>query len=388
MIETQTSVKSESLLKMLLGEMIRKQATDMHISADSSPMLRIDGKLIMMQLRPFSEEMTKMLAYSLMTNAQRRKFERDLDLDFSFGVKGLSRFRCNVFHQRESIAISIKSIPYEIKTPQDLRIPPEVFQFGEVKNGLVLVTGPRGSGKSTTLSALIKRLNEERRSHILTVEDPIELVYNSMSGIVNQREVLKDTKAYEIALASVPRQDVDILFVSEANDAEKLLSTLKVADMGLLVFATMRSRDAVSAVMRFIDLNMPYYLINGALRMIISQRLLRRICPNCRRVVTPDDDLLRSIGIDPMKVKNYNFYRGSGCPKCNGTGYQGRIPVFESLKITPVIRTMIQAGTSVIELWREAVNEGMIPMRKVALRYMLEGETTLDQVASETISYQ
>ncbi len=373
---------------MLLGEMIRKQATDMHISADSSPMLRIDGKLIMMQLRPFSEEMTKMLAYSLMTNAQRRKFERDLDLDFSFGVKGLSRFRCNVFHQRESIAISIKSIPYEIKTPQDLRIPPEVFQFGEVKNGLVLVTGPRGSGKSTTLSALIKRLNEERRSHILTVEDPIELVYNSMSGIVNQREVLKDTKAYEIALASVPRQDVDILFVSEANDAEKLLSTLKVADMGLLVFATMRSRDAVSAVMRFIDLNMPYYLINGALRMIISQRLLRRICPNCRRVVTPDDDLLRSIGIDPMKVKNYNFYRGSGCPKCNGTGYQGRIPVFESLKITPVIRTMIQAGTSVIELWREAVNEGMIPMRKVALRYMLEGETTLDQVASETISYQ
>ncbi|MCK5833165.1 Flp pilus assembly complex ATPase component TadA [bacterium] len=368
--------------------MVRKNATDMHISAGSSPLLRIDGKLIRMPMNPISEELSKILAYSLMSSSQRRKFETELDCDFSIGIKDFSRFRCNVYHQKGSIAIAVKSIPIDVKAPENLHIPQEIYEFGGVNAGLVLIAGPRASGKSTTLSSLLNKINEERKQHILSIEDPLELLYNSKNCIINQRELYRDTKSYDVALASAPRQNADIIFVSEANDEQKLLATLKVADMGLLVFATIRARDAVSSMMRLIDLDLPPYLINGALRVIMAQRLLRMICPYCKRIVTPDYSLLHDIGIDPKKVQNIKFYRGSGCPKCNGTGFQGRIPIFEILYVTPRIKTMVQAGTSIIELWKDAVNGGMVPMRKVALKYMLEGLTTLEQVATETVTYQ
>ncbi|HHS49565.1 MAG TPA: type IV pili twitching motility protein PilT [candidate division Zixibacteria bacterium] len=388
MIETPTSVKSEQFLRKLLNEMVQRNATDMHISAESPPMLRIDGKLVRMPYPALSENLARMLALSLMSTAQRRKFEKDLDIDFSIGIRGLSRFRCNVFHQNQSIAMAVKAIPFETQTPEELNIPPEIYHFGRVNAGLVLIAGPRGSGKSTTQSAILKRLNEERQQHIITIEEPIEFVYSSSNCIVNQREVMRDTKSYEIALESTPRQDTNIVFVSETNEKDKLVSTLKIADMGLLVFATMRSRDAVSTVMRLVDLEIPHYLISGALRFVIAQRLLRVICPSCKRVVTPDFSLLREIGLDPEKVKNLKFHRGTGCPKCHGTGYKGRRPIFETLEVTPIMKAMLQAGTSVIELWRHAVNEGMVPLRKVALKMMLDGETTLEQVATETFSYQ
>ena len=360
----------------------------MHISAGSSPLLRVDGKLIRMPIGPISEELSKVLAYSLMSGKQRRQFEKELDIDFSIGVRGISRFRCDVFHQKGSIAMVVKAIPFETEAVADLRIPHEVLEFGGVTRGLVLVSGPRGSGKSTTLSAILDKLNKERRQHILSVEDPIEFLYKSENCIVNQRELHRDTKSYERALKSVPRQNPDVVFVSEANDKDSLLSTLKVADTGLLVFATMKARDAVSSVMRMVDLDLPSYLINGSLRVVIAQRLLRTICPYCKRVVTPDFSTLKLVGLDPNKAKNVDFYRGTGCPKCNGTGYRGRIPIFEVLKVTPKINNMINSGTSVVELWREAVGEGMVPLRRKALKYMLDGVTTIEQVAMETVSYR
>ncbi len=368
--------------------MVHRNATNLHISAGSAPLYRVDGKLIRMPMKPISEDLSRVLGYSLMSKKQQRRFEKDLDIDFSVGVRGLSRFRCNVFHQRGTVAVVIKHVSYEDGPVGDLHIPHEVYEYGGVTQGLVLVTGPRGSGKSTTLSAILNKLNHDRKQHILTIEDPVENIYSSKNCIFNQRELYSDTKSYDIALKSAPRQNPDIVFVSEVNEEIKLLSTLKVADTGLLVFASMKARDAASSVMRMVDLGLPLYLINGSLRFVIAQRLLRMICPYCKRVITPDNSLLRLVGLDQNKAKNVTFYRGTGCPKCNGTGYYGRIPVFEMLRITTRVHNMIKSGTSVIDLWKDAVKSGMVPLRKTALRYMLKGVTTLEQVATETISYQ
>src|SRR5881296_3395031 len=240
-------------LHQLLKTMVERGGSDLHITTNSPPQIRIDGKLVPLDMPALTAPETKQLAYSVLTDAQKHRFEENLELDLSFGVKGLSRFRANVFNQRGAVGAVFRAIPYEIKSFEDLGLPPVVKELCNKPRGLVLVTGPTGSGKSTTLAAVIDKINKERHEHILTIEDPIEFLHNHKSCIVNQREVNADTKGFAQALRTALRQDPDVVLVGEMRDLETIESALRIAETGHLTFATLHTNSASSTINRIID---------------------------------------------------------------------------------------------------------------------------------------
>src|SRR5881296_4092072 len=240
-------------LHQLLKTMVERGGSDLHITTNSPPQIRIDGKLVPLDMPALTAPETKQLAYSVLTDAQKHRFEENLELDLSFGVKGLSHFRANVFNQRGAVGAVFRAIPYEIKSFEDLGLPPVVKELCNKPRGLVLVTGPTGSGKSTTLAAVIDKINKERHEHILTIEDPIEFLHNHKSCIVNQREVNADTKGFAQALRTALRQDPDVVLVGEMRDLETIESALRIAETGHLTFATLHTNSASSTINRIID---------------------------------------------------------------------------------------------------------------------------------------
>src|SRR5881409_2692454 len=240
-------------LSDLLKRMLEMSGSDLHITTNSPPQIRVHGHLVPLDLPQLTPAETKQLAYSVMTDAQKHRFEESLELDFSFGLKGLARFRANVFNQRGAVGAVFRSIPYEIKSFEDLGLAPVVKELCTKPRGLVLVTGPTGSGKSTTLAAMIDKINRERHEHILTIEDPIEFLHNHKSCIVNQREVNADTKGFPEALRTALRQDPDVVLVGEMRDLETIESALRIAETGHLTFATLHTNSAVSTINRIID---------------------------------------------------------------------------------------------------------------------------------------
>ena len=241
-------------LRALLEEMIERGASDLHITAGARPMMRIDG-----DITPSRSEMvmqpkdTLQLAYSVLTENQKKRFEMEDELDFSFGIQNLARFRGNCFKQRGCVSIVLRQIPFSIKTFADLNLPPVIAKLAEKPRGLVLVTGPTGSGKSTTLAAMIDKINRERKGHILTVEDPIEFIHKHQGCIVNQREVGSDTKSFGSALKYALREDPDVVLVGEMRDHETIHAGLTIAETGHLAFATLHTNSAAEAINRIID---------------------------------------------------------------------------------------------------------------------------------------
>src|SRR5947207_1388132 len=241
-------------LSELLHKLSELSGSDLHITTGSAPLVRVHGEIRALDgYRPLTSSETKQLAYSVLTDAQKHRFEENLELDLSFGVKGLSRFRANVFNQRGAVGAVFRAIPYEIKTFEELGLPPVVKELCTKPRGLVLVTGPTGSGKSTTLAAMIDKINRERHEHILTIEDPIEFLHNHKNCIVNQREVNADTKGFAEALRTALRQDPDVVLVGEMRDLETIESALRIAETGHLTFATLHTNSAVSTINRIID---------------------------------------------------------------------------------------------------------------------------------------
>ncbi|MGH9958758.1 MAG: type IV pilus twitching motility protein PilT, partial [Pyrinomonadaceae bacterium] len=227
---------------------------DLHITTGSAPQVRVDGHLRPLDgYRTLTSADTKQLAYSVLTDAQKHRFEENLELDFSFGVKGLSRFRANIFNQRGAVGAVFRAIPYEIKSFEDLGLPTIIKQMCDKPRGLILVTGPTGSGKSTTLAAMIDKINRDRREHILTIEDPIEFLHNHKSCVVNQREVNADTHGFAQALRTALRQDPDVVLVGEMRDLETIESALRIAETGHLTLATLHTNSAASTINRIID---------------------------------------------------------------------------------------------------------------------------------------
>jgi twitching motility protein PilT len=206
-----------------------------------------------LDLPPLTPAESKQLAYGVMTDAQKHRFEEDLELDFSFGLKGLARFRANCFNQRGSVAAVFRVIPWEIKSFEDLRLPPVVARLCERPRGLILITGPTGSGKSTTLAAMIDKINRDRHEHILTIEDPIEFVHPHKNCLVNQREVHSDTKGFHQALRAALREDPDVVLVGEMRDLETIESALRIAETGHLTLGTLHTNSASSTINRIID---------------------------------------------------------------------------------------------------------------------------------------
>ncbi|HEY6093232.1 MAG TPA: type IV pilus twitching motility protein PilT [Gemmatimonadales bacterium] len=296
-------------LRALLEEMIEKDASDLHLVAGERPKLRVDGDITSAS----SEEVltpkdTLSLAYSVLTENQKKRFETESELDFSFGIQNLARFRGNVFKQRGCVSVVIRQIPFSVKTFEELGLPQVVAQLADRPRGLVLVTGPTGSGKSTTLAAMIDKINKELKGHIITVEDPIEFIHRHQSCIVNQREVGTDTNSFQAALKYALRQDPDVVLVGEMRDLETIQAALTIAETGHLAFATLHTNSAAESINRIIDVFPSHqqsqvraqlaFVLEGVLTQTLLQRAKGRgrvmaaeimICTPAIRALIRDD---------------------------------------------------------------------------------------------------
>ena len=331
-------------LRQLLEDMVKKRASDLHITAGVPPEFRVDGLLFPTEYDVLSPEGTAQLAYSVMSDEQRKRFETTRELDFSFGVKGLARFRANVYLQRGVISMAVRQIPFEILSMEKLGLPPVVRDFTNRHKGLVLVTGPTGSGKSTTLASMIDRINGSRQSHIITIEDPIEYIHHHRKCIVNQREVGADTNSFPTALKYVLRQDPDIILIGEMRDLETIEAAITIAETGHLVLATLHTNSTYEAVNRIVDV-----FPSDQQRQILTQ-----LAFTLEGVVT--QQLV---------------------PRSRGTG---RVMMAEVLVCTPAIKAVIREGKThqIYSLMQAGQKFGMQTMNQALMQAVVDKALTAE----------
>jgi len=268
--------------------MIEKGASDLHVTTGTPPQLRIDGALIPLKTPPLSPADTKKICYSILTDAQKHEFEEENELDLSFGVKNLSRFRANIFMQRGAVSGSFRTIPFKILSFEELGLPKAAQDLANKPRGLVLVTGPTGAGKSTTIASMLDSVNTSRHQHILTIEDPIEYLHPHKNCIVNQREVGADTDSFKKALKYVLRQDPDVILIGEMRDLETMEAAMVIAETGHLVFATLHTNSCVQTINRILDVFPPYQQtqirqqLTFVLQGVLSQILIPKASGNGR----------------------------------------------------------------------------------------------------------
>ncbi len=290
----------------LLKTTVDLGGSDLHLTTHTPPQVRVHGELRALELPPLTAADTKQLVYSVLTDTQKKRFEETMELDFAFGIRGIARFRCNVFNQRGAVAGVYRLIPEQIRGFSELGLPPIIAQMSERPRGLVLVTGPTGSGKSTTLAAMIDKINSERHDHILTIEDPIEYVHQHKKSLVNQRELHSDTIGFGPALRAALREDPDVVLVGEMRDLETIEAALRIAETGHLTFATLHTNSSAQTINRIIDVFPGHQ--QGQIRTQLSLVLEGIVCQTL-------------------------------LPKANG---QGRVVALEILVPTPAIRNLIR----------------------------------------------
>ncbi len=270
-------------LRELLEILLERHGSDLHLAVGSPPQIRVDGKLSTLDFDPLAPDQTKKLAYSMMSEKQKQRFEETSELDLSFGVENLSRFRCNVFVQRGNVSVALRQIPYRVPTFEELGIDKTIVEMANLPRGLVLITGPTGSGKSTTLAALINKINREQHAHILTVEDPIEYLHRHQNCLVNQREVGADTKSFAAALKYALRQDPDVVLIGEMRDLETVTQALNISETGHLAFATLHTNSCAETMNRIIDVfptnqqEQVRVTLSFVLQGVVSQVLIPKI---------------------------------------------------------------------------------------------------------------
>lgn len=272
----------------ILVEVLERNASDLHLAVGSPPVIRVSGKLIRLDYPRLTSNDTRDLIYSILSQDQRQRIENEWEIDFSYSVPGRARFRVNAYFQRNSLGAAFRLIPAQIKSVDDLMLPEAIHKMANKPRGFVIITGPTGSGKSTTLAALIQEINETREEHIMTIEDPIEFLHRHIKSIVNQREVGTDTKSFNRALKSVLRQDPDVILVGEMRDTETMQTALTAAETGHLVFATLHTQDAPQTIDRIIDVFPPHQQsqirvqLASTLMGVCTQQLLPTVDGNSR----------------------------------------------------------------------------------------------------------
>lgn len=332
-------------IRELLVKMVEEGASDLHIVVGAPPMVRINGSVEPMRgYKRLTEDDTQELVYSVMNEEQIAEFEDELECDLSFGIEGLSRFRLNVYRDRGSVVGAFRAIPYTILSFEELGLPRVIAEFAHKPVGLVLVCGPTGSGKSTTLATIINKINTERKTHIITVEDPIEYLHRHRKSIINQREVHSDTKSFNAALKRVLRQDPDVILIGEMRDPETIQAALTVAETGHLAFATLHTNDALQTINRIVD------VFPSAQQSQIRTQL--------------------SFVLEGVVVQQL-------IPRADGLG---RVVALEVMIPNPAIRSLIRSEKleqipSMIEIGKA---EGMMTMNQSLYRLMRRGIITMD----------
>lgn len=338
----------------LLEEVLKRGASDLHITAGVPPILRINGELQKLKLPELSSKETKEMVYSILNAEQREKLETNLELDFSYALPKKSRFRVNVYFQRGSIGAAFRAIPVEIKGIKELNLPTALHDLTKKSRGMIIVTGPTGVGKTTTLATMIDIINERDSKHIITIEDPIEFIHPHKSCIVNQREIHSDTKSFENALKHALREDPDVILLGEMRDIETISSAITAAETGHLVFATLHTQDAPQTIDRIIDVFPPHQQqqiriqLSGVLQGVVAQQL--------------------------MQLNNE----------------RGRIPAVELMIATHGIRNIIrEAKTHLLyNAMQTGKKEGMITLDQSLEKLYKQGKITLDQALSKAVDAQ
>ncbi len=347
-------MQGQPRIEVLLEEVIKKKSSDLHLQVGLPPMLRIDGALIAVQgADALSEEGVEALVFAILDEDQKQILLKDKEFDFSFAFGDLGRFRVNAFHERGNMAAALRLIPNEILTIEQLGLPPIVNKFADYPRGLVLVTGPTGSGKSTTLAALVHKINSERAAHIVTIEDPIEFTHKSQKSVIVQREVHYDTYSFSAALRSSLRQDPDVVLIGEMRDLETIAAAITIAETGHLVFATLHTNSAAQSIDRMIDVFPPHQ--QPQIRAQLAN-ILMAIC---------SQRLIPSIG-------------------------GGRVAAAELLMATPAVRNIIREGKShqleaVIQTGAEF---GMQSMDKTLVNLIHNGTITYDEARNYAVDLE
>jgi twitching motility protein PilT len=341
----------ELRIELLLEDVIRKRASDLHIQIGLPPMLRIDGSLVAIPgFNPLSTEEVEKLVFAILDEDQQQILLKDKEFDFSFAFGDLGRFRVNAFHERGNLAAALRLIPNEIKTITELGMPNIVNNFAAYPRGLVLVTGPTGSGKSTTLAALVDKINTEKSHHIITIEDPIEFTHKSKKSVVVQREVHYDTYSFSAALRSSLRQDPDVVLIGEMRDLETISAAITIAETGHLVFATLHTNSAAQSIDRMVDVFPPHQ------QPQIRAQLANILMAICSQRLVP------SIG-------------------------GGRVVASEILVATPAVRNIIREGKShqLDAVIQTGADQGMQSMDKTLVGLVQAGTITIDEARNYAV---
>jgi twitching motility protein PilT len=342
------------IIEDLMEEVVERKGSDIHISAGLPPYIRINGHLTPTDRDPLTPEECQRLIFAMLNNNQRKTFEQNWELDCSYGVKGLARFRVNVYKDRGTVAACLRALSSKIPDMEDLKLPPIVKELSEKPRGLVLVTGPTGSGKTTTLAAMIQTINKTRAEHILTVEDPIEFVYESVKSVIHQRQVGEDTKSFASALRGALREDPDVILVGEMRDLETIQLAVTAAETGHLVFGTLHTSSAAQTIDRIIDVFPPEQ--QGQIRVQLSSSL----------VAVLSQTLIPRVNVQP--------------------GQFGRVMAQEIMIVTPAIANLIREGKTaqMYGFIQTGGKESMQTLESVLAELYREGDISFESAISKT----
>ncbi len=360
-------------------------ASDLHLTAGQPPALRIRGEIERIKYKVLDSDDLRGMLYEIAPEQKIKLFEESGDIDFGYEIPGLARYRANFFMQKNGVGAVFREIPSAIMTAEQLGLPEVVSKLATLPRGLVLVTGPTGSGKSTTLAAIVDVANRARKDHIITVEDPIEFVHQSQSCIVNHREVGVHTNSFSSALRGALREDPDIILVGEIRDFETADIAIKAALTGHLVLSTLHTNDAPSTIARLINMGIEPFLVSSAVRLIVAQRLIRRLCVKCKEHAKVPAQTLIDIGFAPEEAKSVKVFEPKGCDKCNNTGYKGRTGLFEVMEVSEDIKDLILARSNSKGIKKKARQQGMTTLRQSGLVKIKAGITSVEEVLRETV---